>query len=113
MHLGRHESVANVWSSRLLAGVAVLAVVHLLSGVTWAESLAQLMLTGFLMLGWPRFSFMARMLALACVVASFFALWRLPSPWAVLHEAAGGFVFLAAFMTALAVLRLPCVHLGE
>ncbi|GED46491.1 hypothetical protein HME01_23430 [Vreelandella aquamarina] len=107
MHLGRHESVANVWSSRLLAGVAVLAVVHLLSGVTWAESLAQLMLTGFLMLGWPRFSFMARMLALACVVASFFALWRLPSPWAVLHEAAGGFVFLAAFMTALAVLRLP------
>ena len=51
MHLGRHESVANVWSSRLLAGVAVLAVVHLLSGVTWAESLAQLMLTGFLMLG--------------------------------------------------------------
>ena len=99
--------VTNVWSSRLLAGVAVLTVVHLLSGATWVASLAQLLLAGFLVLGWIRFSAMARMLALACVAVSFFALWRLPSPWVVLYEAANGFVFLAAFMTALAVLRLP------
>ena len=99
--------VTNVWSSRLLAGVAVLTVVHLLSGATWATSVAQLLLAGFLVLGWIRFSSMARMLALACVAVSFFALWRLPSPWVVLYEAANGFVFLAAFMTALAVLRLP------
>ncbi|AZM97592.1 hypothetical protein [Vreelandella venusta] len=99
--------VKNVWSSRLLAGVAVLTVVHLLSGATWAASVAQLLLAGFLVLGWPRFSSMARMLALACVAVSFFALWRLPSPGVVLYEAANGFVFLAAFMTALAVLRLP------
>ncbi|UTD56680.1 hypothetical protein [Halomonas sp. MS1] len=99
--------VANVWSSRLLAGVAVLTVVHLLSGATWAASVAQLLLAGFLVLGWTRFSSMARMLALACVAVSFFALWRLPSPWIVLYEAANGFVFLAAFMAALAVLRLP------
>ncbi|MGO2006523.1 hypothetical protein [Vreelandella alkaliphila] len=99
--------VTNVWSSRLLAGVAVLTVVYLLSGATWAASVAQLLLAGFLVLGWTRFSSMARMLALACVAVSFFALWRLPSPWVVLYEAANGFVFLAAFMTALAVLRLP------
>ncbi|MDX1712193.1 MAG: hypothetical protein R3334_00440 [Halomonas venusta] len=99
--------VKNVWSSRLLAGVAVLTVVHLLSGATWAASVAQLLLAGFLVLGWTRFSSMARMLALACVAVSFFALWRLPSPGVVLYEAANGFVFLAAFMTALAVLRLP------
>ncbi|WP_372373447.1 hypothetical protein ACDI10_18685 [Vreelandella venusta] len=99
--------VTNVWSSRLLAGVAVLTVVHLLSGATWAASVAQLLLAGFLVLGWTRFSSMARMLALACVAVSFFALWRLPSPGVVLYEAANGFVFLAAFMTALAVLRLP------
>lgn len=107
MELGRNVPVTSSWCSRLLVGVAVLAVVHLLSGAIWAEILAQLLLVGFLMLGWPRFSSMARMLALACVGVSFFALWRLPSPWVVLQEAAEGFVFLAAFMTALAVLRLP------
>lgn len=99
--------VANVWSSRLLAGVAVLAIVHLLSGRVFAADLAQLLLVGFLLLGWSRFSSMARLLALACLAVSLFALWRLPSPWSVMHEAAGGFVFLAAFMTALALLRLP------
>ncbi|RUR30336.1 hypothetical protein ELY33_11080 [Vreelandella andesensis] len=107
MSPSRKVIVVNEWSSRLLAVVAVLAVVDLLSGAVWAAGLAQLLLAGFLMLGWPRFSSMARMLAFACVGVSFFALWRLPSPWAVLHEAAGGFVFLAAFMTALAVLRIP------
>lgn len=107
MRTSRKESVASLWSSRLLAGVAVLAVVHLLSGATFAAGLAQLLLVGFLLLGWSRFSSMARLLALACVAVSLFALWRLPSPWTVLHEAAGGFVFLAAFMTALALLRLP------
>ncbi|MCD6010099.1 hypothetical protein [Halomonas sp. IOP_31] len=100
-------SVTSVWSSRLLAGVAMLAVVHLLSGAMFAASLAQLLLVGFLLLGWSRFSSMARILALACVTVSLFVLWRLPSPWKVLHEAAGGFVFLAAFMAALALLRLP------
>ncbi|BCB09564.1 hypothetical protein HHSLTHF2_34540 [Vreelandella venusta] len=99
--------VTDVWSSRLLAGVAVLTVVHLLSGATWAASVAQLLLAGFLVLGWTRFSLMAHMLALACVVVSLFAMWRLPYPGIVLYEAANGFVFLAAFMTALAVLRLP------
>lgn len=98
---------ASVWSSRLLAGVAVLAVVHLLSGAAPVATLSQLLLLGFLVLGWPRFSAMARLLALACMTASLFALWRLPSPWQVLQEAAEGFVFLAAFMSALALLRLP------
>lgn len=107
MSSSKKVPVTSVWSSHLLAGVAVLAVVHLLSGATWAASLAQLLLAGFLTLGWPRFSAMARMLALACVAVSCFALWRLPSPWVVLHEAASSFVFLAAFMTALAMLRLP------
>ncbi len=107
MRSTRYLSAASIWSSRLLAGVAVLAVVHLLSDATFAASLAQLLLVGFLLLGWSRFSSMARLLALACVAVSLFALWRIPSPWTVLHEAAGGFVFLAAFMTALALLRLP------
>lgn len=107
MRSTRYLSAASIWSSRLLAGVAVLAVVHLLSDATFVASLAQLLLVGFLLLGWSRFSSMARLLALACVAVSLFALLRLPSPWTVLHEAAGGFVFLAAFMTALALLRLP------
>lgn len=107
MRTSRRGAVASLWSSRLLAGVAMLAVGHLLSGATFAAGLAQLLLVGFLLLGWSRFSSMARLLALACVAVSLFALWRLPSPWTVLHEAAGGFVFLAAFMTALALLRLP------
>lgn len=107
MSSARKQPVASVWSSRLLAGIAVLAVVHLLSGATFAANLAQLLLVGFLLLGWSRFSSMARLLAMACVIVSLFALWRLPSPWTVLHEAAEGFVFLAAFIGALALLRLP------
>jgi len=107
MRTSSKKALASRWSSHLLAGVFVLAVVHLLSGATLAENLAQLLLVGFLLLGWPRFSSMARLLALACIAVSLLALWRLPSPWAVLHEAGGGFVFLAAFMTALSLLRLP------
>ena len=50
---------------------------------------------------------MARLLVIACILMSLFAIWWLPAPWVVLHEAAAGFVFLAAFMTVLALLRLP------
>ncbi|MDY7117700.1 hypothetical protein RAN53_15230 [Halomonas sp. SSL-5] len=107
MRASSKRALASRWSSHLLAGVGVLAVVHLLSGAMLAANLAQLLLVVFLLLGWPRFSSMARLLALACIAVSLFALWRLPSPWVVLHEAAGGFVFLAAFMTALSLLRLP------
>ncbi|MDT8895733.1 hypothetical protein RSO41_13830 [Halomonas sp. I1] len=99
--------VASLWASHLLAGVAVLAVVDVLADSALAATLSQWGLAGFLLLGWPRFSSMARWLALACVGVSGLALWRLSSPWAVLHEAFGSFVFLAAFMTALALLRLP------
>jgi len=99
--------VASVWPSRLLAGIAVLAIAHMLSGKLIIASLAQLLLFLFLFLGWPRFSSMARTLVIACILMSIFAIWRLPSPWEVLHEAAAGFVFLAAFMTVLALLRLP------
>ncbi|HAA44199.1 MAG: hypothetical protein XD36_2716 [Halomonas sp. 54_146] len=107
MSLIKKVPATSAWPSHFLAGVAVLAVVHLLSSATWAESLAQLLLAGFLILGWPNFNSMARLLTLACGAVSCFALWHLPSPWAVLYEAASGFVFLAAFMTALALLRLP------
>src|SRR5690554_1577467 len=79
----------------------------MLSGKLIIASLAQLLLFLFLFLGWPRFSSMARTLVIACILMSIFAIWRLPSPWEVLHEAASGFVFLAAFMSALALLRLP------
>lgn len=99
--------VASKWTSHLLAGIVVLAIAHMLSGELVIASLAQLLLVLFLLLGWPRFSSMARLLVLACILMSLFAIWWLPAPWAVLHEAAAGFVFLAAFMTVLALLRLP------
>lgn len=98
---------ASRWASRMLVGVAILAVWRELDDSAVAAYLAELLLVGFLGLGWPRFSAMARLLALACAGVSLLALVRLESPWGVLHQAANGFVFLAAFMTALALLRLP------
>ncbi|RDB42514.1 hypothetical protein DU490_12765 [Halomonas sp. DQ26W] len=93
--------------SYLLAAVAVLTVWRQLGAPAMVGYLSELLLIGFLVLAWPRLSAMARLLLLACGAVSLLAIWRSQAPLAVLHEAAGSFAFLAAFMTALALLRLP------
>lgn len=107
MRTARGVFASGTWSSRLLALLTVLAVWYELTHSVVVGYLAQLLLVGFLILGWPRFNAIARLLVVVCAGVSLLALWRLASPWTVLHEAAGSFVFLAAFMTALALLRLP------
>ena len=97
----------NMWSSWLLAALSVLVVWRELAGSDVAGYISNLLLVGFLILGWPRFSPMARLLALVCVGATLLTLMQLASPWATLYEATNSFTFLAAFMTALALLRLP------
>ena len=82
------DLVTTKWTSNLLAGIVVLAIAHMLSGALIIASLAQLLLVLFLLLGWPRFSSMARLLVIACILMSLFSFWWLPAPWVVLHEAA-------------------------
>lgn len=98
---------ANWWASWMLVGVAVLAVWRELGGPAVADYVAELLLLGFLWLGWPRFNATARLLIATCVGFSLLVLVWLESPWQILHQAASGFVFLAAYMMVLALLRLP------
>lgn len=98
---------ADALPSCLLAVVALLTTWRQMGGPVGVGYLAEVVLVGFLVLAWPRLSSMARMLLVACGAATLLALWRLDSPWPALHDAAGSFAFLAAFMSALALLRLP------
>ncbi|TDA95386.1 hypothetical protein [Halomonas marinisediminis] len=98
---------ARRWASHLLAAVAALSVVAVVTDTPWATWLAIPLLLGYLMLGWERFTITARLLVMVSGGMSLLAIGRLADPWPALLEAAGSFVFLAAFMTALAMLRLP------
>jgi hypothetical protein len=93
--------------SGLLAVVALLTAWRQLGGPAAVGYLAEALLVLFLVLAWPRLSAMARLLLVACGLTTLLAVWRFASPWAALHEAAASFAFLAAFMSALALLRLP------
>jgi len=61
----------------------------------------------YLLLAWPHFSTMARLLMVASALVTLAVLWRQEAPLALVREAASRFAFLAAFMTALALLRVP------
>ncbi|PMR72130.1 hypothetical protein C1H69_22190 [Billgrantia endophytica] len=87
--------------------VALLTLWSQLGGPPLVADVAVFLLVGFLSLSWGRFSVMARGLLLASIMVSLLTMWRLDSPWTVLREAADSFAFLAAFMTSLALLRLP------
>ena len=93
--------------SGLLAAVALLVIWRQLGGPVAADYLAELALISFIIFTWSRLAAMARLLLVACGGVSLLALWHLDSPFVELHEAASRFAFLAAFMTALALLRLP------